>query len=109
LRARRLSAAVARAAARARGSMVRAPSNSKALIMSMISSATRHSSGALPWRSCVLAAERGIERRSERCLAAHQRIPAELVALALAFRHEFQPLGRDCQHVGLPRDLDFAF
>jgi len=41
-------AAVALAADRTRANMASAPSKSKALIMSMISRATRDSSGALP-------------------------------------------------------------
>src|SRR3954468_13832244 len=80
--------------------------------MSMMSSATRHSSGAAPCRSLAprsfLSLERGIERGSERRFAVDERIPAELLALSLALRHELQPLGRDGEHVGPARDLDLA-
>src|SRR5438105_2769489 len=106
-RARRLSAATARAAARARGSIAFAPTKSNALIMSMMSNATRESSGALPCRSPRLARDRGIQGSSEGRLAADQRLPGELEPVALAFRHELESLGADGQHVGLPLDRDF--
>src|SRR5689334_13818941 len=93
--ARILSARMARAAASARSSMASAPSKSKALIMSMMRSATRASSPASARRPALLARERGIERRRERGLAAHQRFPGELQAFALALGHELQSLGAD--------------
>src|SRR6185503_3643112 len=111
-RARRLSVAIAFAAASARGSIASASSKSKALIMSMINSATRHSSGALPCRSRVspgfLALERGIERGGESGFAAHDRVPGEFVTLARALRHELEPVGRDREHVGLSLHADLA-
>src|SRR3954462_10764024 len=58
--ARRLSARMARAAAWARRSIRRALLKSKALIMSMIRSAARASSGALPCRSGLPRRELGI-------------------------------------------------
>src|SRR3954449_7130735 len=66
--ARRFSARMARAAARARPSIRRAPSNSKALIMSMMRSAARASSGALPCRSGLRARDlliAGLFQRAE--------------------------------------------
>src|ERR1043166_2172768 len=106
--ARALSARMARAAASARSSMPSAPSKSNALIMSMMSSATRASSGALPCRSALLAREGGIQRSRERRLAAHQRLPGELQALALAFGDELQAFGAEGQHVGRAVDRQFA-
>src|SRR5204862_4649810 len=82
---------------------------SKVLIMSMIRSAARASSGALPCRSRLLARERGIERGGERGLAAHQGLPRELEPFSLALRHELQPLGADGQHVGRALDTHLAF
>src|SRR6185295_8336864 len=55
-----------------------------------------------------LALERGVQRGGERRFAAHERVPAELVALTLAFWYELQPPGRDRQHIRLARDLDLA-
>src|SRR5688500_17427774 len=92
--------------------MAAAPWKSNALIMSMMISATRHSSGALPCRSFVLPAflplERGIQRRGESGIAAHHSIPGELLSLALALRHELQPLGRKGNDVGPAVDGDLA-
>src|SRR5205814_7807630 len=99
--ARRLSERMARAAVSARDIIEVAPSNSNVLIMSMIRSAARASSGALPCRSRLLARQRGIERGGERGLAAHQGLPRELEPFSLALRHELQPLRADGQHVGL--------
>src|SRR5688500_1383733 len=87
--------------------MASAPAKSNALIMSMTSSATRQLSGALPCRSRVLALERGIEGHGERRLTADQRAPGQLASLALALRHQLEPLGADRQHVGLAVNLQF--
>src|SRR6185503_4572196 len=91
---RALRATMARAARSARGSRRPAPSKSKALIMSMIRSA--------------LAAERGIQRAREGGLAADERLPRELEALALALGHELDAFGAERDHVGLPLDRDLA-
>src|SRR3954471_20289156 len=104
-RARRFNRAMARAAARARGSMARAPGKSNALIISMMSNAVRALSGALPRR---LASDRGIQCGGKRCLSADERLPTELEPVALALRYELEPLRTDSQHVGLAIDRHFT-
>src|SRR5687767_13878289 len=103
--ARRRRAAVAFAADNACGKSRSPPSNSRSLIQSMRSSATGLLSGAAPCRSLFL--DRGIERSRKRGVAADERLPRELQAIALALGHELQPLRADGQHVGLAVDVDF--
>src|SRR5687768_10612467 len=107
-RARRLSLATARAASRARASICCPPCHSKSLIMSISSSATRQSSGALPCRSPDLPFEGGIQGGRERCISVHQREPRKLLAFAPAFGGELQSLGGKRQHVGLARHEQLA-
>src|SRR5947207_15875733 len=95
-RARRLSAATARAAARARGSIAFAPAKSNALIMSTMSNAACRSRG--------LAPDRGIPGSGQCRFTAYRRLPAELEPGWLAFRRELQPLGAGGQHVRLAFD-----
>src|SRR5687767_11730983 len=107
-RARCLSLATAPAAARARGSICAPPSHSKSLIMSISSSATRQSSGALPCRSPGLPLEGGIQGGGERRVPVHQGEPRQLLAFAPAFGGELQALGGQRQHVGLAPDEQLA-
>src|SRR5512145_2172802 len=92
-------ASVSFASFSASGRTLAPESNSRSLIQSMRTSATAHLSGAAPWRSSDF--ERGIERASERCVAADQCFPGELEPVALALRHELHAGRVDGQHVGL--------
>src|SRR6185503_5696936 len=105
--ARRRSAAVAFAAAKACGKSRSDPSNSRSLIQSMRSSATGDLSGAAPWRSLFL--ERGIEGSGERGVAADEVLPCNLDAVALALGHDLHALGADRDHVRLLGDHHLAF
>src|SRR5688572_18371036 len=104
--ARLRSAAVAFAALSACGKSFAPESNSRSLIQSMRSSATALLSGAAPCRSLLL--DRGIERGSERGVAADQGFPGELEPIALALRHELHARRVDGQHVRLAVDIDLA-
>jgi hypothetical protein len=53
--------------------------------------------------------QRRIERHRERCLAADEVLPAELVTLTPTLRRELQAVRVDGEHVRLSIDLDFAF
>src|SRR5688572_32477942 len=104
--ARLRSSAVARAASRACGRSRSPPSNSRSLIQSMSSSATRHLSGAAPCRSLPL--ERGMEGGCERGVAADERLPCQLDSFAPSFGNELHAGGADRQHVRLAVDLHLA-
>src|SRR5688572_4074453 len=104
--ARRRSAAVAFAADNACGKSRSPPSNSRSLIQSMRSSATGLLSGAAPCKSLLL--ERGIERGGERNIAAHEVLPCNFDAFALALGHELHAFRADRQHVGLAVELELT-
>src|SRR5262249_5187993 len=54
------------------------------------------------------SADRCVERDGERRLAAHQVLPAQLLALAPPLQRELQPFRRDRQRVRLVLDGDLA-
>src|SRR5690349_16614618 len=90
-----------RSAARsARGRRASAPSNSSALIMSMMRSAAAMLRAALR--------ERSVQRRRERRFALDERFPGELLPLAPALGRELETFRVEGEGVELAVDVELA-